>query len=473
MTARGPATIGQKLTRISILSSITALVSASLAFLAYDVHTFRQAMTRRIQTDAQIIAFNSISPLLFDDAEAANATLAGLRADPAVAAASIRAEGSTADAPPFATYGRAGGDTRDERLKITEPIRFEGRQIGTLVIEAELGEVRERSTRYVGIALGVLGVSFLLAMAISRRVERSISQPIFHLSETARAVSTRKDYSVRARNTQGTDELAQLTSTFNEMLDEIERQNAALQEAQSDLERRVENRTADLAAANKELEAFSYSVSHDLRAPRRAIDGFSKALLTKYGESLDQQGRHYLDRVRTATSRMAELIDDLLGLARISRQDLVRRRIDLSEIARKVAGDLAVRAPQKPVQTEIEPGLLAEADPRLVTVALENLMGNAWKFAGKKDSPRIEIGQQANGDGRAFYVRDNGAGFDMRYADKLFGAFQRLHSDSDFEGTGIGLATVQRIVTRHGGRIWAEGEVGKGATFYFTLERPS
>jgi signal transduction histidine kinase len=467
------STIGEKLSRISILSSITALVSASLAFLAYDQHSFRQSMTRRIQTDAQIIAFNSISPLLFDDAEAATATLGGLRADPAVAAAAIRAEGSPAGAPPFATYAREGANKDHERLQITELIRFEGRPIGTLVIEAELGEVRERRARYAGITAGVLAVSFVLAMAISRRVERSISQPILHLSETARAVSTQKDYSVRATGGQGTEEVAQLVSTFNEMLDEIERQNAALQEARSDLERRVDRRTADLAAANKELEAFSYSVSHDLRAPLRAIDGFSKALQTKYGETFDEQGRHYLDRVRTATSRMADLIDDLLGLARISRQDLVRRPIDLSEIARKVAGELAVRTPQKPVHTEIQPGLVAEADARLVTVVLENLIGNAWKFAGRKERPAVEIGQQRNGDGSAFYVRDNGAGFDMQYADKLFGAFQRLHSDSEFEGTGIGLATVQRIVARHGGRIWAEGEVGKGATFYFTLERPS
>jgi signal transduction histidine kinase len=469
----GARTIGRKLTSISILSSITALVSASLAFVAYDLHSFRQSMTRRIQTDAQIIAFNSISPLLFNDPEAATATLGGLRADPAVVKAAIHAflEGEATEEPPFAAYAREGGSPDDvERLRISEPIRFEGKPIGSLVIEADLGEVRQRRTRYAGIALAGLGVSFILAMTIVRRVERSISQPILQLSETARAVSMQKDYSVRAA-AQGTDEVVLLVSTFNDMLDEIQRQNAALQEAQSDLERRVDSRTRDLAAANKELEAFSYSVSHDLRAPLRAIDGFSKALLTKYADTLDTQGRHYLDRVRTATSRMADLIDDLLGLARISRQDLVRRKIDLSEIARRVAGDLSARAPERPVETALEPELFAEADPRLVTVLFENLMGNAWKFTSRQERPRVEVGRQDNGSGSAFYVRDNGAGFDMRYADKLFGAFQRLHSDIDFEGTGIGLATVHRIVARHGGRIWAEGEIGKGATFYFTLER--
>jgi signal transduction histidine kinase len=225
----------------------------------------------------------------------------------------------------------------------------------------------------------------------------------------------------------------------------------------------------ELESANRELDAFSYSVSHDLRAPLRAIDGFSEALRQHCAASLDEEGRRYLERVRAATRRMAELIEDLLGLARISRRELSRQAIDLSAIAEGVAADLAGRQAGRPVQVVVEKGLTATADRGLVTVLLENLMGNAWKFSGRKDDPRIEVGRLDGGTG-AFYVRDNGAGFDMAYADKLFGPFQRLHSDADFEGTGIGLATVQRIVSRHGGRVWAEGEVGKGATFFFTLK---
>jgi len=226
---------------------------------------------------------------------------------------------------------------------------------------------------------------------------------------------------------------------------------------------------AELERTNRELDAFSYSVSHDLRAPLRAIDGFSEALGEHCAASLDEEGRRYLANVRTATRRMAELIEDLLGLARISRRELARQSIDVSAIAEHVAADLAGRHAGRSVQVIVEKGLTAIADAGLVTIVLENLIGNAWKFSGRKDDPRIEVGR-LNGETRAFYIRDNGAGFDMAYADKLFGAFQRLHRDTDFEGTGIGLATVQRIVSRHGGRVWAESEVGKGATFYFTLE---
>jgi signal transduction histidine kinase len=229
---------------------------------------------------------------------------------------------------------------------------------------------------------------------------------------------------------------------------------------------------AELENANRELDSFSYSVSHDLRAPLRAIDGFSRALLEDCAGSLDEKGRGYLQRIRAGTRRMAELIEDLLGLARISRGDLSRQPVDLSTIAARVAADLAGRHPNRAVDVVVEEGLTAAADPRLVTVLLENLLGNAWKFSSRKDDPRVEVGR-LDGAARAFYVRDNGAGFDMAYADKLFGPFQRLHSAAEFEGTGIGLATVQRIVRRHGGRVWAEAEVGRGATFYFTLETGS
>lgn len=218
-------------------------------------------------------------------------------------------------------------------------------------------------------------------------------------------------------------------------------------------------------ATSRELEAFSYSVSHDLRAPLRAIDGFSAAVLEDHGAQLDEEGRACVRRVRTAAQRMGELIDDLLELSQVSRQELNRERISLSGLARVILGDLQKRDPERQVTVTIEPDLAADCDARLLRVALENLFGNAWKFTSKKPSANIAFGRQ----GGAFFVKDDGAGFEMDYANKLFGAFQRLHGKQDFEGTGIGLATVQRIVHRHGGRIWAESEPGKGATFHFTL----
>ena len=226
---------------------------------------------------------------------------------------------------------------------------------------------------------------------------------------------------------------------------------------------------AEFAAANKELETFSYSVSHDLRAPLRAIDGFSKVLLHEYGEKLDEQGCRYVDRVGAAAQRMAMLIDDLLTLSRISRATLRREPVSLTELARGTVAALRERDPSRSVSIEIAGGLQAHGDARLIAIVFDNLLGNAWKFTAKHPQAQIAVGQENKGKETIFFVRDNGAGFDMAYADKLFAPFQRLHRDSDFEGTGIGLATVQRIISRHGGRIWAEAEVGKGATFRFTL----
>lgn len=231
----------------------------------------------------------------------------------------------------------------------------------------------------------------------------------------------------------------------------------------------LERRAAALATANKELEAFSYSVSHDLRAPLRSIDGFSLALLEDCADQLDEQGKHYLHSVRDSAQHMAQLIDGLLTLSRVTRQDVRRAGVDLTALARKVVERLRSAQPDRPVECVIAEGLRGEGDAQLLEVALGNLLGNAWKFTGKREHGRIEFGRQEDGERSFFFVRDNGAGFDMNYAAKLFGVFQRLHTAAEFEGTGVGLATVQRVIDRHGGRVWAEGAVGSGATFYFTL----
>jgi signal transduction histidine kinase len=235
------------------------------------------------------------------------------------------------------------------------------------------------------------------------------------------------------------------------------------------LERIIAQRTAELAAANKELEAFSWSVSHDLRAPLRAIDGFSKALAGLLGPEVDDKARHYLSRVREAAKRMGELIDDLLDLSRVARSPIRRERIEISEIARDVLRRLQTGQPDRVVECTVESNLLATADRRLITIVLENLLGNAWKFTERKDGAQIEVGSTVARDETAIFVRDNGAGFEPAHARRLFVPFQRLHAADEYEGTGIGLATVQRIITRHGGRIWAEAAPQRGATFFFTL----
>ncbi|HEY8429722.1 MAG TPA: PAS domain S-box protein [Sandaracinaceae bacterium] len=258
---------------------------------------------------------------------------------------------------------------------------------------------------------------------------------------------------------------AKITRDFTERQraeEEIRRLNAELAQE-----------VADRTAALEELESFSYSVSHDLRAPLRGIDGFSKVLVEKYGQELDDQARHYLSRIRAGAQRMGVLIDDLLRLSRITRAELRSLPVDLGAMSREVIAELRKTEPERDVEVTIAAPLEARGDPSLLRVLLENLLGNAWKFTGKTAHARIEVGADtvaAPGE-RAFYVRDNGAGFEMQYADKLFTPFQRLHDASEFEGTGIGLATARRIVARHGGRIWAEGAPGRGATVWFTLGR--
>jgi len=226
---------------------------------------------------------------------------------------------------------------------------------------------------------------------------------------------------------------------------------------------------AEMSSANKELEAFSYSVSHDLRAPLRAIDGFSMALLEDYSDRLDDEGKGHLQRVRAATQHMGELIDDMLNLARVSRVSMRLEKVNLSGLAGEITEDLKKTHPERPVEFRIGEGLEGKADSHLLRVVLDNLIGNAWKFTSKRPSAHIEFGRFSDNGTSAFFVRDDGAGFDPAYADRLFGAFQRLHTASEFPGTGIGLATVQRIIHRHGGRVWAQSSVGQGATFYFTL----
>ncbi|QYY36539.1 ATP-binding protein [Ruficoccus sp. ZRK36] len=258
-----------------------------------------------------------------------------------------------------------------------------------------------------------------------------------------------------------------------------ERRNAeALQKLNAELESQVRRRTAQLELANRELESFAYTVSHDLRAPLRAMAGFSQALKDDYGESLDATATDYINRIFRATGSMAELIDSLLSLSRSTTGQLKIANLDLSQMANDVIEDLRRSDPNHPVEVTIQPGLQAEGDSRLIRNVLENLLGNAWKYSAKTPEPRVEFGQcvtrspeDEQSEVEAFFVRDNGTGFDMAYANKLFRPFQRMHSEKEYQGSGIGLATVERIVHRHNGRIWAESEPGLGSTFYFTLDQ--
>ena len=483
------ASIRKKLTWMSMLASCAALLLAAAAFLAYDLMNFRNSMVRIFSIRANVIGHSSVSALLFRDEKNAAQTLAALKADVhATSAAIYDKEGRL-----FATYfreepGRAfqgpqllstSSDTsRFERqhLIVFRRIVFQGEPIGTVYIQSDLAEMSSRLKQYVTIGLIVLFLSTLVALLISSKLQRTFTQPVSRLAEAARAVSREKDYSVRVASIGNRDELGLLVETFNEMLSEIQRRDVELQQARSEVEQKVRERTAELEAANteldaanKELEAFTYSVSHDLRAPLRHIDGFSRILEEECASQLDSSATRYLQRIREGTHRMGLLVDDLLNLSRIGRQEVRRQVTGLNSLVQEVQAELQGEAAGRQIEWRIGPLPFADCDPILVKQVFANLLSNAVKYTRPRAEAVIEAGTLRQDGETVVFVRVNGVGFSMKYADKLFGVFQRLHRQEDFEGTGVGLATVQRIIHKHGGTIWAEAELDRGATFYFTL----
>lgn len=310
--------------------------------------------------------------------------------------------------------------------------------------------------RVVLVIMAGLGLFAAITAAVAWLIWRSVLAPIAKLEQATREVAAGNwDHRL---DIAGNDEIGRMSRHFEAM-------THALRESFV----RVERSNVELAALNKEIEAFSYSVSHDLRGPLRSMDGFSLALLEDYADKLDEQGQDYLERIRAASQRMARLIDELLGLSRVTRAELSIRAVNLSEIAREIAESLKQQEPERPARWVIDEGITVRADRALMQIAMQNLLENAWKFTGKTEHPLIRVGVQELDGQRVCFVSDNGVGFDMAYAERLFGAFQRLHHETEFAGTGIGLAIVQRIFRRHGARIWAKAQPDQGATFYFSL----
>lgn len=478
----GSSSISAKLTRMNLMVSGLVLLLALVAFFAYDLISFRDNLIGNLQTAAQIVGQNSVSALLFDDPQSAATTLGALRSSPDVVAAKL----VSVDGADFASFERAGVQelppTRllpegvDDRswssgnsVVLAHRIIFDGKPAGTVYIAAELTETGKRARQYLLIAVAILFICMAAALVISATVRRLIAQPIIALAETARRVSRERDYSVRAGPHADQDEIAVLIEAFNEMLTQIQEQATALTRARDELEARVQERTAELRAANRDLEAFSYTVAHDLRGPLDAVNGMVFLLQKLSGEEREERQPEILEHLQISTQRMAGLIDDLLNLSRASTVALKKDAVDLSAIAISIADELKLAEPDRRVEFNIAKLPAVQADNGLMRVALDNLIRNAWKYTSRHATAHIEFGAtQVNGK-TAYFVRDDGAGFDPQLSSKLFQPFHRLHSRSEFPGTGIGLATVQRILARHKGKIWAESAVEHGATFWFTL----
>lgn len=472
--------ISRKLTMMNVLVSAVALIAACAAFLAYDQYTFRQSLVRNLSAEAQIVGSNSISALTFNDPASAEETLSAFRNLPHIITAAI----FSADGQLFAQYARTPGERPANfgegttksiatfhayEVIVRQPIFFQGKRLGYVYIRSDVAEAGQRLEQYGSIALLVLVFSLLPALLLSTIFRRSVAEPIVELADTARQVSQERNYSVRAAPTGRRDEIDVLIDALNNMLAQIQQRDAALQAAQTQLERRVDDRTRELTAANRELEAFSYSVSHDLRGPLEVINGFSFILSAEHGPELAPSARECVHQIEGASRRMAELIDDLLNLSRVSTTSMHHERVDLSRMAREIADQLCRQEPSRRVEFDIHDCQPIKGDARLLRIVMENLLRNAWKYTSKHEQAHIAFGCEQRLGRLVFYVGDDGAGFDPAYANRLFKPFQRLHSASEFQGTGIGLATVQRIIARHGGEIWAQAAVEKGATFYFAL----
>jgi signal transduction histidine kinase len=494
MKALDNLTIKRKLMAIILSISLLALGCGFAVVIIIDVRDFKQDMTQNTIVNARLVGEYCVSPLVFEDRVGAENVLKRLQAIPSIVGGRLL----DGERKVFAAYGKvedvdaasaAAHEFSGDKLYVSQPVRYGEQRYGTIVLVASTEELRSKITRYILTMVALMLGLMVLCFFVASRLQAVITRPIFQLVAATKEVSERADYSKRVEK-RGNDELAVLCDGFNSMIetietrekerDEVQKQLLTYQEKLEDL---VKERTAeleqtnvvlgksnrDLETVNREMEAFSYSVAHDLRAPLRAIEGFSKILLKDYLDVLDDQGKDYLQRASRASQKMARLIDDLLTLARVSRAKLRSEPVDLSAMAGGIMTGLKETEPGRDVDVVLTENLTAVGDSKLLNQALENLLGNAWKYTGKRSDAKVEFGAVEQEGATSYFVRDNGAGFEMKYAANILMPFHRLHSEMEFPGTGIGLSTVDRIIKRHGGRVWFESTVDQGATFFFTL----
>ena len=492
------APIRKKVTMVIMLTSAVVLFLTTVAFLSYEVFAAHRSVVENSQTIAQITAAQSSAAVYFEDQKGCQEILSKLKAESRILLAGLYAKDgkllarypANEAASSFPSSAAPGESVMGKRgLNIFAPVWQDNQIVGTLYLRWDLSYVYRRLRWYSEIGLLVLICSLAIALAISNWLQRRISLPILELAQTAGKVSSSGDYSTRAKK-YGNDELGLFTDSFNNMLAQIHAQSEALRKngeelrqalqsaetasgevraLNAELEERVAHRTAELAASNRELEAFAYSVSHDLRAPLRHIDAYAQILQDEIAQN-PAAAVQYVSRIRLGAQYMGHLVDDLLKLSRIGRVEPKFETVPLNALVEEVLAEMKPETENRKMEWRIAKLPSASVDPGLMKQVFANLISNAVKYSRPRPQAIIEIGSEPTPDGVAIFVRDNGVGFNMKYAHKLFGVFQRLHQMEDFEGTGVGLATVQRIIHLHGGKIWVEAELDKGATFHFTLK---
>jgi len=492
--------IRYKIALMLLATVCCALLVASVALALYEARAFRQQALQDLETQARILGRASASALAFDDARAVNENLQLLSDRPGIVAAAIygargrrMGEFHNAARPqtPVPPLPESEGTRIDgQRLTVIQRVVEGGEIVGTVYLSAEF-ELTERLMNYFSILGAVMAGSLVVTGLISVWLQRAATQPILAVAAAAHQVVERKDFSLRVTRTTE-DEVGFLVDAFNDMLAELGERESALVASRRTLEQEVEERrrvddelrdlnaqleqhiaqrTAQLESANKELESFSYSVSHDLRTPLRGIVGFSDALLEDHSAELSEEAQRKLHVVHSEGLRMGRLIDDLLAFSRLGRKALQTAQVDMDGIVRNAWESISRSDPAFRARFDLGQLPQAEGDAALLTQVWINLLSNAVKFSAKREQPLVNVSAITDGREHIYYVRDNGAGFNPKYRDKLFGVFQRLHDGKDYAGTGVGLALVQRIVSRHGGRVWAESEPDRGATFYFSLPK--
>lgn len=459
--------IKKKLTRIILLIITAVLLVASIIFFIYEYYKFRQASKEKLTTIGNIISINSTAALAFYNAEEAKEILSALKSEPHIVAACLYDNNGNL----FARYP----DTLDSVAYAVNPVfqgyRFKGQflegfepvvegniQHGMLYLKSDLKEVNERLLMYGIISVIVVIISYILTFLLTRILQNGVSAPILQLAETAKIISEKKDYNVRAVKI-GNDELGYLTDTFNKMLEQIQEQNMSLSEINKTLEQQV-----------KELEQFAYVSSHDLQEPLQTIANFVGLLSEKYAEKKDDDTIQYTSFIVSATAKMQVLIKHLLDFSRIGR-NLSFQKVDCNKLIKTIILELdsSVKEKNATINSSVLPEVIA--DPIEIKRLFQNLISNAIKFHKKDVDPVVIISVEEKENEFIFSIKDNGIGFDEKYKDKIFIIFQRLHNENEYPGTGIGLATCKKIVTLHKGRIWVKSKVNEGTTFYFSLPK--